>query len=244
MDRYAYSVREYGRPERRKPKRRAQSMSGMAMMQQLSDLYAPYVDSMDQMWQDMMAPWMEAMAAPSKKEYRRPHHHKKHDCDCGHCPDCTPDICYCTCCIGDADLVVYTRLGERRLVPIEIENSRRREREIRLELSNWSTRRGKPAEGIVAQLLPPTEFKLGPCEQHESLLVVNIGGTVQDSIAKIEKASEKRDDIPRLPDVEGCEILYADLRVEGCEIRPIRIALAILPRDCDPYEIECRCGCC
>jgi hypothetical protein len=39
-------------------------------------------------------------------------------------------------------------------------------------------------------------------------------------------------------------VFSADLRVEGCDTRPIRIALALLPRDCNAYEIDCGCGCC
>src|SRR5690349_2949167 len=37
------------------------------------------------------------------------------------------DPCHCTCCISDADLIIYARLGERRVVPVTIENPRARE---------------------------------------------------------------------------------------------------------------------
>jgi len=32
--------------------------------------------------------------------------------------------------------------------------------------------------------------------------------------------------------------------VEGCEMRPVRIALALLPRDCADYKVDCGCSCC
>ena len=245
MDIYTYTVQERERPQSRRPSARAGMASGADMMQQWSAMYAPYMESMDRMMRGMMAPWLEAMGT-AYESYQRPSYGRKHNCDCGHCPDCAPDVCHCLCCIGDADLVIYARLGEQRVVPIEIENSRRREREIRLELSGWSTRRGKPAEGIVSAIFPPTEFTLGPCQRHETILVVGSTGAAQDTMAALKKATEAQrdDDIPRLPDVDECEVFYADLRVEGCEIRPIRIALALLPRDCDPYQIECGCHCC
>ena len=65
---------------------------------------------------------------------------------------------------------------------------------------------------------------------------MSAGATVGTDDGKLE--------LDRLPDVDECTVLYADLRVEGCGIRPIRIALALLPRDCYAYEAECDCGCC
>jgi hypothetical protein len=47
-----------------------------------------------------------------------------------------------------------------------------------------------------------------------------------------------------LPDVNDCLVAVGDLRVDGCDIRPVRIAVAILPRDCSAYQIECGCCCC
>jgi hypothetical protein len=32
--------------------------------------------------------------------------------------------------------------------------------------------------------------------------------------------------------------------VEGCDMKPLRIAVAILPVECGPYCIDCSCGCC
>ncbi len=159
------------------------------------------------------------------------------ECDCdgdGGCDRCAPDPCHCRCCIGDADLVIYARVGERRVVPVVITNSRRREREINLELSQWTTRSGKPTQ-VTAVIQPPTKFTLKACEEQQVVILVNAAGG---------RAGTEPPPADRLPDVDECEVLYADLRVEGCDIRPIRIALALLPRDCAAYEVECWCGCC
>jgi len=174
--------------------------------------------------------------------HRRHHHHPYHhrECGCGcheeecHCCHhhkcgCYDDPCHCKCCIVNADLIVYARLGEIRVIPLFLENRWRRERKIATELSQWTTRGGKsaPVKGV---LLPPApEFTLPPCGHQSVTLVVEIG-----TISR-----EKQE-----PDVDDCVVAYADLRVQGCDIRPIRIAIAILPRDCEPYEIECGCECC
>jgi hypothetical protein len=159
-------------------------------------------------------------ARQTRARYRKP----ARDC----CDE--PDPCHCTCCIVDADLIIHARLGERRVVPLTIENRWRRERKVKVELSGWSTRGGSPAT-VNARLQPPgPEFTLPPCGQQELVLIV--------------EATAESDNERRMPDVDDCVVYYADLRVEGCEIRPIRIALALLPRDCGAYRIECRCQCC
>jgi hypothetical protein len=143
-------------------------------------------------------------------------------------------------------LVIYSRLGERRVVPIVIENSRRREKEITLELSQWTTRSGKPAQ-VNAQIVAPTSFTLQPCEERDVIIIINVVGDVDGNDNPNNPDVPPGSTVPpprRVTDVDECEVVYADLRVVGCEIRPIRIALAILPRDCGAYEIECGCSCC
>ncbi len=199
------------------------------------------------------------------------HDHHGHGCDCGCCDCCDccdccncgcccyEDPCHCRCCIVDADLVVYARLGEQRVVPLTVENRWRRERQIKMELGEF-TRRGGGKAPVTAKLMPPApEFELGPCAQQDVVMVftTNIGSFI-DSGAKTAKARkaeaeivtfdryvvDTKDELRRLPDVDDCEVYYADLKVEGCDLRPIRIALAVLPRDCSSYDIECRCRCC
>ena len=44
--------------------------------------------------------------------------------------------------------------------------------------------------------------------------------------------------------VDSCKVAYATLRAEGCTIRPLVIAVAVLPESCDAHEASCVCGCC
>lgn len=182
------------------------------------------MDSMNQMILDALDPGSTRERKPSRR------HHEDE------CKDpCYHDQCHCRCCIVDADVAVYARVGELRLLSIQIRNIRRREREIKLELSGWSSHGGRQVP-IKGSILTETQFTLAACEEKEILIAIDIReaglGTAEDA---------KRQ---RLVDVDDCEVLYADLRVEGCSIRPVRIALALQPRDCDPYVIECGCACC
>ena len=166
---------------------------------------------------------------PAMQERTRKRHKGcgcEEDCDC----DCErEDSCHCNCCIVDADLIVYARMGETRVIPFTIENKWRRERKIKLELSEWR-RRGGHHGPIRAEILPPApEFELPPCGHKKLTMIARIG----------ELPGERE-----FFDVDDCTVYYADLCVHGCDIRPLRIALAILPRDCKSWEIECRCGCC
>ena len=127
-------------------------------------------------------------------------------------------------------MIVYARLGERRVVPIVLENSRRREKTIHLEMSEFKTRGGDQL-GVKSVLTEPVDFPLPACSEHQSVLVVELGG------AGFANEAGRTD-------VDECKVLYSDLRVEGCDIRPLRLALAVLPRDCDPFEVDCGCTCC
>ena len=44
--------------------------------------------------------------------------------------------------------------------------------------------------------------------------------------------------------VDECKVAYATLRAEGCTVRPIVIAVAVLPNDCGSHHAGCQCGCC
>jgi hypothetical protein len=59
--------------------------------------------------------------------------------------------------------VVYARLGERRVVPVIIENNRHRERQINLSLSEWTTHGGKKT--AVKAALSESEFTLEACSE-------------------------------------------------------------------------------
>jgi hypothetical protein len=177
------------------------------------------------MAKDMLQPWADAYdnwrTGVAGLLNRRT---VKGDC----CAKCAPNDCSCRCCVADSDLLVEARVGERRVVPITIENHWRRERDIELELSSWTTAEGVQISG---QIVGPTSFKLEPCGEAKVVLVIEIGG-------------KGTGDNQRTGDVKQCTVAYADLRVKGCDIRPIRIAVAVLPNDCDDYIVDCRCGCC
>jgi hypothetical protein len=145
---------------------------------------------------------------------------------------CEPDgDCHCQCCSGDVDLVVYARAGETRVIPISIVKPRRREKSITLELGEWRTRGGSPAPVETVDVEPKT-LTLGPCAEKEASIVVRV------------KAPEGKGEGRQPVDLDECLTAIADLTVVGCDHRPLRIAVAILPRDCDPFRIRCGCGCC
>lgn len=150
--------------------------------------------------------------------------HHKHGGDCDRCGSACD--CHCRCCVGDVDLVIYSRVGERRIVPITVQNPRKRSKHVNLELSGWETQRNREDIEISAKL-DRTELDLEPCSAE----------TVVLSVATNDQSEG-------FEDVGECIIHVADLRMEGCGIRPVRIALALLPRDCDSYEASCDCGCC
>jgi hypothetical protein len=202
---------------------RGASPSVGELVDQFSRLNTLVMDRMNQMVMDALQPVLTAERRPTPGR-------KKLD-ECG--DPCRHDDCECYCCIGDADFVVYARLGEVRILPIRLENSRRRERQITLEFSGWS-RRGGTKVNVPTQIIPEGGFTLPACDEREVRLRVDLA----------QAGGDNPDSSNRLPDVDDCLVLYGDLRVEGCDIRPVRIALALLPNDCDPFVIECGCDCC
>jgi hypothetical protein len=207
------------------------------------------MDQVNQMVMDTLQPAVSRLQSRVTEKRKQPE-----------CADpCAKDSCDCKCCISDADLVVYARVGERRVVPIVIENHRRREKQISLDLSEWTSRGGKKT-GVKA-VLSEKEFTLPACSEKEVILLIEAlqvepvpPGTTDPAGTPVDKpTSDKPAGVEAtavitnqrlLADVDECFVVYADLRVEGCDMRPLRLALAFLPRDCAPFEIHCRCGCC
>jgi hypothetical protein len=177
-------------------------------------------------------------------DYRRRSHHHPHD----RCRRCGSDSCECYCCIGDVDLAVYAYSGEQRVIPIRVENERHREKQITLELSQWTTAGGRA--GVVDTIrLEPQTFTLAPCGEQNVTLVVGIaedqtGGDQPGGNVDTPGSTDNPDQPRQRRDVDQCLVVTADLRLVGCDHRPLRIAVAILPRGCDPHRVSCGCACC
>ncbi len=201
-------------------------------------LTAPPLQEWRRVWNDVFDAWNRAAQAawePVMQPQRR-----THDCDCP--DDCAPDHCHCQCCVSDADLLVHARVGDRQIVPLVIENNRRREREVELQLSDWTTHKEQTVQ-VMGQILEPTKFTLAACEERAVVLIIEVTGSDRTTEAS-ESTSTATVVVNQLPDVDSCKVYYTDLRVKGCDIRPIRVAVAVLPRDCTAHPIDCHCGCC
>jgi hypothetical protein len=160
-----------------------------------------------------------------------------------------------------------------------------------MQLAEFRSKGGRDTP-VKAKLITAAEFTLGPCEQHEGIIVIGAVGREEpqtydktgdevdlDSLTKAELIEEadrigvaartnmtksaiidaiaerptaiivdRPTDFDRpdfdLPDVDDCHVAVADLCIEGCDSRPIRIAVALLPRVCNSFDIHCDCACC
>ena len=146
--------------------------------------------------------------------------------------------CHCSCCIRCADAVEYVRCGDRRQIPITLDNDTRRERDVTLQLGAFATESGKEL-GWQATL-SETQFKLPPCGEKTILLTVPVDCSGIGSVGTA--AAGEREGAPTT--VDRCQVAYATLRAEGCMVRPLVIAVAVLPNDCGAHRAGCQCGCC
>jgi hypothetical protein len=153
--------------------------------------------------------------------------------------------CHCECCVCDADVLVHGRCGELRRIPVTFENETRHERPVKLTLDRFVTAGGREL-GWPSQL-SESEFTLRACESRTILVAVQLqcpppgtgepgtpGGPPNEPPAAADRAGS----------VDRCEVGYATLRAEGCLVRPVVLAVAVLPDDCDTYRRPCGCGCC
>ena len=184
-------------------------------------------------------------------------------CGCGGKQNCT---CHCECCVCDADVLVHARCGEIRRIPLTFENDTRRDKPVVLTLEKFVSAGGRDL-GWSARL-SETQFTLHPCDEHTVSLLVqikcksdappastpaenpNTPGTIPGvpttnvnvGLNTAANAAATRDDI--FGSVDKCEVAYATIRAEGCLTRPIVVAVAVLPDDCDSFRHPCGCGCC
>ena len=172
--------------------------------------------------------------------------HGHHDCGCG----CGHDDCGCDCCICDADVVVYAHCGEVRVVPIEVENDTRREREnVNVEISQVRSARGAELPWEVA-INPSGSLTLPPCSRTKLELLVHVVCGDKDAEPKPKPARTKAEATPvaiergQFGDVDECEVGYVTIRLDGCTVCPVVVAIAVLPTRCDSYRVDCSCSCC
>ena len=164
---------------------------------------------------------------------------------------------HCECHVCDADVLVHARCGEIRRIPVTFENDTRRERPVKLELESFKTADGRDLKWTF--LLSETEFTLKPCDEHTVTVAVQVRCEAFGGEATPVDPSVPKDTDPtgvrlgnvagaannsRFGSVDRCEVGYARLRADGCLIRPVVLAIAVLPDDCDALHHSCSCGCC
>jgi hypothetical protein len=175
--------------------------------------------------------------------------------------DCGCNDCHCECCVSDADMLVHARCGELRRIPVTFENDTRRERPVTLDLGKFLTSGGRDL-GWTARL-SETQFTLRACDEHSVLLLVQIrcetdkqtsaepaqpagsqpAGTLAANVL-VDRTPPTAAANDRFGGVDRCEVGYATIRAEGCLTRPLVVAVAVLPDDCDAYHHPCGCDCC
>jgi len=176
----------------------------------------------------MLDPWVSAWtsaAAPAATPKSTAHGHD--GCSCAgreheHACQCHGA---CNCTARDADLVIVARVGERRVIPLVLHNEWRRERPVTIGVSAF-----RPCDPcaedveIAVTAAPHGELVLAPCSR-----------TVVDVIVTLPEKGREKNPLTR------CTTVYGDISTDGCA-RPIRLAVVVLPRDCDAHEVDC-CGC-
>jgi hypothetical protein len=227
--------------------------TGVSNMYQGVATAAPHLQPM----MDAMTGWMRGSRAPSwgrhgdcgcHEHHGHDHDHHRHDHDCGchehgHHHDCHHEH-HCHCHIRCADVVQHVRCGEVRRIPITFDNDTRRERDVTLQLGAFATEAGQEI-GWQATV-SPTTFKLSPCGERTVVLSVTV------DCSKFQPAPQPgtATNVPPPSETQGgatvdsCKVAYATLRAEGCTIRPLVIAVAVLPESCGAHEASCGCGCC
>ena len=189
------------------------------------------------------------------------HRHRHHeDCGCG-CHHHDDRDCGCYCCVRCADLVEYARCGEIRRIPVTFDNDTRRERNVKLTLGAFATQGGQ--ETGWATQLSDTQFTLGPCGEKTVVVSVSVdcskigtnpptgtttqpppGTTNQPPAGTTNQPGNGTTERQPTATVDSCKVAYASLSAEGCAIRPLILAVAVLPEHCYAHQASCGCGCC
>jgi len=163
---------------------------------------------------------------------------RRQGCDC----HAQQDDCGCNCCIRCADAVQYAYCGETRKIPVTFDNDSRRERQVTVQLGEFITDGGRPLAWKAA--LSETQFTLSPCSQKTVLITVNIDCRQDQPTRKEATRSDARAERAAPAAVESCTVGYARINADGCLIRPLIVAVAVLPDHCGARKIGCLCGGC
>jgi hypothetical protein len=186
----------------------------------------------------------------------------RHDRECDDCEHdhhweharCKEHDCRCDCCIVDADIIVFAHCGEVRVVPIEVANDSRKIREnVDVQVGEVRSGGGKV---LAWQTLirPEGPLTLEPCSKTRLELLVHVACGAEPGEASQAKSSTAKG-APSDPfaaiaaqgdlssDVDRCEVGYTTIRLDGCLVRPIVVAIAALPLRCDSYRVGCSCCC-
>ena len=194
-----------------------------------TNLYSDPASSMQPMMNvmDTLSTMMRGMGSSGTRSRR------KHDCDC----ERWEKDCACSCCIRCADVVEYARCGEVRRIPVTFDNDTRREREINLQLGSFATESGQDV--VWTASLSETAFKLPPCGEKTILVSVNVDCEGMNRSPNQDRQADRKDGPIA---IDNCKVVYATLRADGCTIRPLVLAVAVLPDHCGAHGIGC--GCC
>ncbi len=208
--------------------------------------WEPMFSALDDTWQA----WTRGMGGTTTQPAgHRAHqgHGAKHGCrECGdHRDDCHEcrGRCECNGCGADADVLVTTRPGERRVIPIEVRNPTHRDVSVSVDPGPWTSCDGNQV-AVQSVVRPTGEVTIAGCSSHEFLLVVEVGGASQDPGKPQDPATpgDIQDVYRQGVPLRSCATLTSDVRINGCGTT-LRVALNVLPLDCDPVEVTC-CGCC
>jgi len=155
------------------------------------------------------------------------------------------DDCGCSCCIRCADTVEYARCGETRKIPITFENESRRERQVTVALGSFLTDGGQQLPWKISLSESDTTFTLPPCGEKTVSITVTI------DCGQTATTNPNNPDNPTGVAVgtvtsvlDSCKVGYVTVKADGCLIRPIVVAVAVLPDRCGAHHIGCLCGCC
>ena len=141
------------------------------------------------------------------------------------------------------------------MVPIEVANDTRKIREnVDVQVSDVRSAGGTVLAWPTV-MRPAGPLTLEPCSTTRLELVVQVAcGTEQGkgSPGQSDTGQSAPPDASaamaaqREPgsDVDQCEVGYVTIRLGGCLVRPIVVAIAALPLACDSYRTGCSCSCC